>query len=380
MGVIPVTWQFVRGEHQQAVSHVRNRLDECCSRAEVAANQVLSDAKAAKQYENDLEQKLRAANFYDESSVAWTALDEVPSSSETVHQDVLATRAREVATEVDNVKSCVVKALGAAQTALKLSGEAQNLAARAKTAVEEGRMNDLNSLLSGLGEIPRAADQQSELATLAREEASIHAQDGYLTWLLVREQHRERVAEVANTVNKACISAASLSALVRMERLTAERQERHAEALAAAARNAHAAYGVRLVDFYEESAAAAQAVTAAKSIAEDVQSCMKAAAKAVGSADEVARHALDAKAYASVGDMVNAGASRDKVTAALAESRSNYEAAVDARKSTQRKMGRFFEKPHARGDPDPEGDGTSDQEDGDDDLQFPEPLSPALGL
>lgn len=73
MGVVPITWQFVREAHQRAISDVANRVEECCSKAKLAAEKALSDAGAAKQHERDLEQNLRAANFYDESSVAWIA-------------------------------------------------------------------------------------------------------------------------------------------------------------------------------------------------------------------------------------------------------------------------------------------------------------------
>jgi len=469
MGAIPLAWQFIRGEHQQEVSQVKNCVDEWCSEAQVAANKALSDASAAKQFEHDLEQKLRAANFYEESSVAWTGIDTVSSSSSETSQDSLAMRARTVATEVDNVKGYVSKAIEAAQATLKLSDEARNQAVKAKTAVEEGRMKRSLSRLSEVEKKREEVKLQSNQAASAREDARTHAQDAYQTWLLVREQHRERVAEIAETVKKACISADSVSTLARLERETAERQERQAEALAAAAaRNAYAAHGVRLVDFYRESAAAwaklsdytnavstavdksrqlvgvtselqlkakqtstldssqrgkmidiaehcskvlsevkeleqdckiirdktdrfkragrkaaegrarlvtaaAEASSAATSIAEHVRSCMEAVAKAVGSADEVAHRALDANGYASVGDMVNASTSSNKVAVALAECRSSYGAAVKARGSAQKMMSRFFgfRDPNVVRDPDPEGDDTSDQEEEDDD-DFPD--------
>lgn len=152
MGVVPVAWQFVRDEHQQAVSGVCNRADEFCSKAKVAAEKAVSDDSSAKQRERDLEQNLRADGLYDESSVAWTASGEFaklaqnagrsenPDAAKVTKRRVQHIEARAVAAAVEAVSADVVEAADAAQAALQLLDEMQCLAVEAKTVAKQGWM------------------------------------------------------------------------------------------------------------------------------------------------------------------------------------------------------------------------------------------------
>jgi hypothetical protein len=88
------TWQLAYEEHRRAVSEMSNRVDDCCLKSDVVANQALLDAAATERYGSDarghaavaakealLEQDLRVTDFHDESSVAWAALDRFQSSA-----------------------------------------------------------------------------------------------------------------------------------------------------------------------------------------------------------------------------------------------------------------------------------------------------------
>ncbi|GAB1311910.1 hypothetical protein MFIFM68171_02120 [Madurella fahalii] len=277
MGAIPLAWQYVREEHQQAVRETSDRVDGYCTRAEAAVKRAQSDAEAASQCLRHLEQNLRAAAFYEEPSAAWTTpLDSRSQVSSSVVarqaqqqqqqqqqqygavvRGVLATHAEEVAGAADSVAAEADKAFLAGQESLRLSSEVHDLATRAKTAAREGRMADQQRLALQAEAKLGATENASAAATAAKEKAGSEGRAAYVGWLFAREQHREQVVDVARRADKACIRAASLSALARAERVAVEEHERAASRHAAdAARDARAAHHVRLADFYVESAPA----------------------------------------------------------------------------------------------------------------------------
>jgi hypothetical protein len=201
MGVIPLTWQFVRGEHRQAVSDISNRIDECCARAETAANKTLSEAAAAKQYKHDLEQNLRATDFYNKSSTGWATLDKSQSSAKNAMQiptaqGMLATRAKSVAATVNSVIGGAAEAFNVAQKSLGSAGEIQILVARIRTAAKEGRMMDVENLMRDATHKLKTAEEELGKAATAREDARTHTRDVYLAWQDVCEEYRKAIAEI----------------------------------------------------------------------------------------------------------------------------------------------------------------------------------------
>ncbi|KAK3343685.1 hypothetical protein B0T25DRAFT_584581 [Lasiosphaeria hispida] len=253
------TWQFVREEHRRAINKILHGVDKDCSTTEAASNRASSDATVAEEEAHNLEQNLRADGFYKEFSAARVAFDKLQAwDIQAQAQGAIATTGVEKAVAAaSQVKVDAAQAFDAAQASLKILSEVRHLRARVKTTAEEGRMKDLEEHVVRIRAASADAEQESSKAATAKRAAREHAQGAHVAWLSVREQHCERVAEVAKTVDKACISAASLFTLARAELAAAEQDESTAHALAAnAARDARAAHQVGVGDFHKESAAA----------------------------------------------------------------------------------------------------------------------------
>ena len=259
MGVVPITWQFVREAHQRAISDVANRVEECCSKAKLASEKALSDAGAAKQHERDLEQNLRATNFYDESSVAWIAHKEFKDLAEArlakgsaeslqgaaeTERGVRYIRARTVADAADAVIADVLTASAAAQESLQLLADVRALAARARTATQEGWIGDAGLLLEGANVGLEAIEKESEKAAEAKNNARTYARDVYLTWQFVCEEHRREINNIVNRIDSYCSDVELAADRAAADATTAEEEMRSLD------------QDLRASGFYDESSAA----------------------------------------------------------------------------------------------------------------------------
>jgi len=255
------TWQFVREEHRRAINNIIDHIDRYCSDTELAVNRTLSDAKITEEVARNLEQNLRADGFYDESSAARITFTgfQIPNIQiQAPRTETLAkTKVGKILVATKEVEVNVIQAIDAAQVSLKLISKARHLRAKVEATAGEGRMRDLEGFVTRIKTGLEAAEQESTKAAAAKKAARDYAEAAHLAWLSVRERHRERVTEVAGTVDKASIRAESLSTLAQAEVETARQHENASFILAAnAARDARIAHQVRLTDFYTELAAA----------------------------------------------------------------------------------------------------------------------------
>ncbi|KAJ8116520.1 hypothetical protein ONZ43_g4423 [Nemania bipapillata] len=121
-----------------------------------------------------------------------------------------------------------------------------------------------------------------------------------VSWHYVREQHREKVAEITDSAEKACIRASSLVSLSQAESVAAKECWKTAQSLASnIARDARAAHHVRLTDFYTESAAAWSKLDdytrAVGKVAEDAKTLNGITSSLQDKAEKIAKNATDYK-------------------------------------------------------------------------------------
>ena len=182
-----LTWQLVCEEHQRAISEVENKVDGWCAQAKAAANKAQSDLGDAERYRNDLEQKLRAPDFYNTCPLA-----------------ARAKRVTDLAAEVDKSLGQVSKA---AQGSVEAAGKAQTRAAEAKTTAREGRRDRVVKLEAGVADALETARRESDQAAAKKERVLTLARDAYRECQSVCEEHRRNVNKLSNEVDECCSNA-----------------------------------------------------------------------------------------------------------------------------------------------------------------------------
>ena len=188
-----LTWQLVCEEHRRVISELENNVDGRCAQAQVAANKAQSDLGDAERYRNDMEQKLRAADFYNTCLIG-----RIPP---------LPAGAKQVATLAAKVDKCLEEASTAAESSVEASVTSQTRAAEAKTAAREGRRDAAVALEKGVTGALETAEKQSKQAAKSKEEVRTLARDAYRECQSVCEEHRRNVSKLSNEVDECCSNA-----------------------------------------------------------------------------------------------------------------------------------------------------------------------------